>query len=81
MANGPERHAATLAENQIDAVNLRNTEWTGGNMAVFHRFGIETFSWDCQHVRVIKEAINMGADGFFSDHSDRIADALASFTE
>lgn len=81
MEQGPERHAATLAECGIDAVNLRNTEWSGGNMAVFHRFGVETFSWDCQHLRVIKEAIDMGADGFFSDHSDRIADALGSFDE
>lgn len=79
MEFGPERHAATLAEHKIDAVNLRNTEWTGGNMAVFHRFGIEALTWDCQHVRVIREAIDMGADGFFSDHSDRIADALSTF--
>lgn len=76
MEGGPERHAATLAELQIDTVNMRNTEWTGGNMAFFHRFGVEAFSWDCQHLRVINEAIQMGADGFFSDHSDRIADAL-----
>ncbi len=79
MEKGPERHAATLAELKIDAVNLRNTEWTGGNMAIFHRFGIEVFSWDCQHLRVIRESLDMGADGFFSDHSDRIADALRTY--
>ncbi len=79
MTDGPERHASRLAAAKIDAVNMRNTEWSGGTMTMFHRFGVLAFSWDCQHLRVIREAIDMGADGFFSDHSDRIADGLASF--
>ncbi len=77
MDPGPERHASTLAELKIDAVNMRNPEWSGGLTTLFHRFGILTFAWDCQHLRVITEMFDMGADAIYSDHCDRIAEALA----
>lgn len=76
MRHGPERRAAQLADAGIDAVNLHHTEWTGGTVALFHRFDVLCFGWDAQHDRVLDELLDCGLDGVYSDHVDRMVDAL-----
>jgi len=76
MANGPEERAAVLADAGIDAVNLHHTEWTGGLTALFHRFGVLCFGWDAQHERILDGLLDAGIDGVYSDHVDRMVDAL-----
>jgi glycerophosphoryl diester phosphodiesterase len=76
MQGGPERHAARVASAGIDAVNLHHTDWTGGHVTLFHRFGVEAMAWDCQHDRVLDEVLDMGIDAVFSDHVDRLVAAL-----
>lgn len=76
MRQGPERRAAQLSAAGIDAVNLHHSEWTGGMTTLFHRFGRFAFGWDAQHERVIRNLHRMGIDGIFSDHVDRLVDAL-----
>jgi len=76
MRQGPERRAAQLSAAGIDAVNMHHSEWTGGLTTLFHRFGRLTFAWDAQHERIIKDLHRMGIDGVFSDHVDRMVDAL-----
>jgi len=76
MRQGPERRAAQLAEAGIDAVNLHYTDWTGGLTALFHRFDRHVFGWDAQHERIVRDLVRMGIDGVFSDHVDRLVDAL-----
>ena len=39
MQRGPEQHAARLRELGVDAVNLHQSEWTAGTVALYHRFG------------------------------------------
>ncbi|HUF32363.1 MAG TPA: glycerophosphodiester phosphodiesterase [Acidimicrobiales bacterium] len=73
---GPERRAATLADAGIDAVNLHRDDWTGGLTTLFHRFGRYALGWDAQHRRQLDELIDMGIDGVFSDHVDRMVAAL-----
>ena len=68
MVDGPERQAFQLFEAGIDAVNLRENEWTGGLVALFHRFERLCFGWDAQHVRIIRNLLHMGIDGVYSDH-------------
>lgn len=77
LGQGPERHAAQLRERGIDAVNLHHTDWSGGLVALYHRFGIRAWAWDAQHVRVLEGLFDMGIDALFSDHTDRMSDALA----
>ena len=77
MSDGPERRAAVLAEAGIDSVNLHQTDWTGGLVTLFHRFGILCFGWDAQQPRVLNELLDMGIDAVYSDHVDRMSDALA----
>ena len=76
MSEGPERRAATLADEGIDAVNLHHTEWSGGLTTLFHRFERLAFAWDLQFEHVLRTAIRMGIDGVFSDHVDVMTDAL-----
>ena len=79
MNGGPERRAAVLSESGIDSVNLHQTDWTGGLVTLFHRFGILCFGWDAQQPRVLNELLDMGIDGVYSDHVDRMRGALDSW--
>lgn len=77
MKEGPERRAADLADAGIDAVNLHHTDWTAGLTTLFHRFERYTLAWDLQFGRVLQAVLAMGVDGVYSDHVDRMVDALA----
>jgi glycerophosphoryl diester phosphodiesterase len=77
MPEGTEQRAAALSRAGIDAVNLHHSEWTGGLTALFHRFGVLCFGWDAQHDRILDELLDAGVDAVYSDHVDRMVDALA----
>jgi glycerophosphoryl diester phosphodiesterase len=79
MKEGPERRAASLAEAGIDAVNLHHSDWTGGLTTLFHRFKRLAFGWDAQHERVLTALLAMGIDAVYSDHVDRMTEALEKF--
>jgi glycerophosphoryl diester phosphodiesterase len=76
LKEGPERRAATLAAEGIDAVNLHYSDWTGGLTTLFHRFERVTFGWDMQFEHVLRPALRMGLDGVYSDHVDVMVDAF-----
>jgi glycerophosphoryl diester phosphodiesterase len=76
LKEGPERRAASLRESEIDAINLHHTEWTGGLMALFHRFDRYCLAWDLQHDFALDKLLRMGADGIFSDWVDRMMEAM-----
>ena len=78
MRQGPERRAAQLASAGIDAVNLHHNDWTGGLTTLFHRFGRLAFGWDAQHERVLRDLVRMGIDGVYSDHVDRMVEAVGA---
>jgi glycerophosphoryl diester phosphodiesterase len=77
LERGQEHHAARLRELGVDAVNLHHSEWTPGSVALYHRFGRFCLGWDAQQPRVITTLLDMGIDGVFSDHVDRMVDAAA----
>ncbi len=76
IKEGPERRALRLRDHGVDAINLRNVDWTGGLVATFHRFGRFALGWDAQHTREIVSLIDIGIDGVFSDHVDRLSESL-----
>ena len=76
MKEGPERHAAVLREAGVGVVNMPYPDWTGGLVALFKRFDVDCFAWDCQHERQIAEVARMGVDAIYSDWPDRLADVL-----
>ncbi|MET0149797.1 MAG: glycerophosphodiester phosphodiesterase [Acidimicrobiales bacterium] len=76
FTDGTERAAAELSRLSIDAVNLHHTEWTGGLTTLFHRFELVCLGWDAQLPRHLAELLDMGIDGVFSDHVDRMMEAI-----
>lgn len=76
IKEGPERRAATLAAEGVDAINMHHLDWTGGLTTLFHRFGVLAFGWDAQTPRVLAELVDAGIDGLYSDHVDRMVDAV-----
>ncbi len=76
LQGGPERHAARVAADGIDAVNLHHSDWSGGLCALYHRFELDTFGWDAQHERILAELVDLGIDGVFSDHVGRMVDVV-----
>jgi glycerophosphoryl diester phosphodiesterase len=77
LAEGAERRAARLAHLGLDGINMRAPDWTGGLVALFHRFALTAFSWDLQHEHALTDAIRMGIDGVYSDHVDRMVDTAS----
>jgi len=72
IEEGPERRAAHLSAARIDAINLHQSEWTGGLTTLFHRFGLACLGRDAQHERQLDHLFRMGIDGVYSDHVDRM---------
>jgi len=77
LTSSPERHAARLAESDIDVMNMHHTDWSGGLVVLFHRFDILAFSWDLQFDHQLEGALRMGVDAIYSDHTDTMMDAMA----
>lgn len=76
ITEGPERRAATLAEHGVDALNLHHSDWTGGMVALVHRFGRLALAWDLQLEHLLRTVLRMGIDGVYSDWVDRMVDAF-----
>jgi glycerophosphoryl diester phosphodiesterase len=74
-----ERHAASLAESGIDAMNLHYTEWSAGLVALFHRFGVRAFAWDVQEVRHLRKMLGMNVDAVYCDRVDRMVATVADW--
>jgi glycerophosphoryl diester phosphodiesterase len=72
IKEGPERRAATLAAQGIDAINLHHTDWNGGLVALFHRFERVAFGWDMQYEHVLATGLKIGLDGVYCDSPDRM---------
>lgn len=76
FVGSPELHLARSAAFGIDAINLHHSDWTGGLIAMVHRFEMCAFGWDAQFERILDELLDSGIDGVFSDHVDRMTTAL-----
>ncbi|MFT5200771.1 MAG: glycerophosphoryl diester phosphodiesterase [Candidatus Aldehydirespiratoraceae bacterium] len=79
MELGPERRAAELAAARIDAVSMSETDWSGGMVALFHRFGVLAFAEGADFERQLARLIDMGIDAVTGDHPERMAAVAATF--
>lgn len=80
FANSPELHIARSAELGIEVINLHHSDWTGGTIAMVHRFGLLAFGWDAQYPRILDELLDCGIDGVYSDHVDVMMSAITAAT-
>lgn len=71
-----ERRADSLARHGIDGINLHRTDWNGGLVALFHRFGLHAFGWDMQQEHELRDGLRMGLDAVYSDRVDVMTDAF-----
>lgn len=76
---GAERRAARLASSGIEAINLFHSDWTGGLISLFHRFGRRAFGWGLQHEREFAVLVDAGIDAVYSDHVDRMMAAINEY--
>lgn len=76
LKDGPERRAATLAAEGIDAINMHHSDWTGGLTTLFHRFERVALGWDMHYEHILRPALRMGLDGVYSDHVGVMVDAF-----
>lgn len=76
MTLGPERRAASLGADGIDAVRMPYADWTGGIATLFHRFDVLAFGWDAVHDRMLADLVRMGLDGIATPHPDRLQTLL-----
>jgi glycerophosphoryl diester phosphodiesterase len=76
-----ERHAADLAATGIEVMNMHHTEWSAGLVSLFHRFGLRAFAWDCQEVRHIRAALDMGIDAIYCDRPDRMVATVQEWSD
>ena len=81
IKEGPERRAAVLANAGVDVVNMHVEDWSGGLTTLFHRFSLRCFAWDAQHRRQLDAMLDAGVDGLYSDHVERMMDAIAGRPE
>ncbi len=77
MPRGPETHVAQSAAAGVDVINLHHSDWSGGLIAMVHRFEVMAFGWDAQHERILDGLLDAGIDGVYSDHVDRMQASLA----
>jgi glycerophosphoryl diester phosphodiesterase len=77
IKTGPERHVAAMRAASIDVFNMHHTGWTGGLVALFHRFERLSLAWDLQHEHQLEKLLCMGVDGVFSDFPDRMMHAIS----
>jgi glycerophosphoryl diester phosphodiesterase len=75
-----ERHAHDLANAGIDAMNMHHTDWSGGLVSLFHRFGVLAFAWDTQEARHIRAALAIGIDAVYCDRPDRMVAIVGEYT-
>lgn len=76
IKEGSERRAMSLRDAGIDAINMHHADWTGGLTTLYHRFGVECFGWDAQLPRILDRLLLAGVDAVYSDHVDRMVDAI-----
>jgi glycerophosphoryl diester phosphodiesterase len=69
--------AARMRELGIDALNLHHGDWTRELHEAFSAEGRLGFAWDLQQKEDLAAALALGAAAIYSDHVDRMQEALA----
>lgn len=67
IEESPEKHALQLRDRSIRVCNMHWRDWSGGLVALYHRFEIACFAWGLVHETEIKEMLRIGIDGLYAD--------------
>lgn len=77
ISRSPELHAQKLVTSGIEVCNMHWRDWSGGSIALFHRFGVACFGWGLRHEREMIELLRMGVDAVYGDDVQVMLGSLA----
>jgi glycerophosphoryl diester phosphodiesterase len=72
IPEGLATRCAALREAGIDALNLHRVEWDASGVDAVHESGVLAFAWDAQTEQDIRRLVDLGIDGIYSDHVERL---------
>jgi glycerophosphoryl diester phosphodiesterase len=78
LGPGQQRRLHAAKETGIDAVNARWMWWRESLVEQVHALGLLAFGYDAQQAVSIRRCVEVGLDGIFSDHVDRMHAAVRS---
>jgi glycerophosphoryl diester phosphodiesterase len=64
----PRPVVGMIAEQTVDAVNLRHGRWTRRLVELVHDAGMLAFAWDVNHTWTKRYVLRCGVDAIYSDH-------------
>jgi glycerophosphoryl diester phosphodiesterase len=67
ITEGVAERARALAGAGVDALNMRQDEWTAADVATIHEAGILAFGWDVNRRRDLRRLLEYGCDALYSD--------------
>ena len=76
---GIERRLALLHEAEIEALNMFHSDWSGGTVALAHRFQVLAFGWGAHHERELASVVDAGIDAVYSDYVDRMVSVVNQY--
>jgi glycerophosphoryl diester phosphodiesterase len=78
ISEGLESRLAALTDAGVDAINLPGTQWNEQMVDQVHRAGLRAFGWNAQSTQQIRHLVDLGVDGIYSDHVDRLMAVIRS---
>jgi glycerophosphoryl diester phosphodiesterase len=67
VREGVAERARALAAAGVNALNMRQDEWTAADIAATHEAGILAFGWDVNRGRDLTRLLRSGCDAVYSD--------------
>jgi glycerophosphoryl diester phosphodiesterase len=78
ISEGLEARVAALGDAGVDAINLPGAQWDNQMVDQVHRAGRRAFGWNAQSTQQIRRLVDLGLDGIYSDHIDRLMAVIGS---
>ncbi|MGF1599531.1 MAG: glycerophosphodiester phosphodiesterase [Acidimicrobiales bacterium] len=79
LKESPEQRVFGLRDRGVDGLGLHHQEWSGGLVALVHKFGCYAAAWGADHERQLAAVIDVGIDAVSSAHADRLVAVAAQF--
>ena len=81
IEHSPEHHARQLRDQGVKVCNMHWRDWSGGLVAMYHRFEIACFAWGLMHVSETKEMLRIGIDALYADDVAMLVGVSSAFTD
>jgi len=78
MRQGLAGRLGELRDSVVAALNMHGSEWNAERVEQTHEAGLLAFGWDAQKDEHIHRLVRLGLDGIYSDHVDRLVQAVAT---